>query len=121
MLKGLRQVRIGACLALLACGGPFEVWHLGPIQRVRAAEEVSRANTVTLRVGGVARLYFMAYDATDSTNTPLVTWTSRSVLVANNLGSTVTAMAVGETYIVGEVPDDGRVFRDSVRVIVVTK
>ena len=117
----IQRLSIGACIALLACGSPFQVWRLGPIVRVRAGEEVSGRNTVTLAVGETARLYFIAYDGTDSLNTPLVTWTSRNGQVASNVGSTVRGVSLGETYVVGEVPDNGRVFRDSVRFTVATK
>ena len=93
-------------------GGPSVV---RPIVRVSARDYNSGQKASTLKVGATTRLIFMIYSLTDSVNTnPL--WTSRNASVASNVGSTITGRALGTTYVVGEVTDEGTVFRDSVQV-----
>ena len=93
-------------------GGPSVV---RPIVRVSARDYNSGQKASTLKVGATTRLIFMIYSLTDSVDTnPL--WTSRNASVASNVGSTITGRALGTTYVVGEVTDEGTVFRDSVQV-----
>jgi hypothetical protein len=84
---------LGACLCAMACGNPFGLEHMGPIVRVRAAQEKLGASAITLHVGDWTGLTLTVYDATDSLITPDVTWTTRNSQIASNFGSAVTAVA----------------------------
>ena len=93
-------------------GGPFVV---RPIVRVNAVDLNTGQHASSVKVGATTRLAFMVYSRTDSMDT-IALWTSRNASVASNVGSTITGRALGTTYVVGEVTDEGTVFRDSVQV-----
>ncbi|MDB4891887.1 MAG: hypothetical protein JWL61_3742 [Gemmatimonadetes bacterium] len=66
------------------------------------------------------RLGIIAYTASDSVGTD-GSWVTRDARIASNVGSTVTALAAGTTYIVATVANHGHTFLDSVRVTVTQK
>ena len=89
----------------------------GPFVRVRAFEAVHGAKLAQLQPGGNVRLGLFGYTATDSINAD-ATWIVRDARIASNLGSTVSALAAGTTYVVGSVVNHGVLFSDSVSVFV---
>ena len=105
----------------MACGNPFELDHMGPIVRVRAAQERLGGNAITLYVGEATGLALTVFDATHALIATDVTWTTRNSQIASNVGSRVTAVAPGDTYVVGSTTDNGNTFRDSVRITVIAR
>jgi hypothetical protein len=117
---GRIALALGMALASASCGdkvsGPF---NLGPVTRVRAFVPATGSQAVSLTTGGSISLAMEEFDSRDSVPSTRAQWRTRNAAVASNLGSTFTAKNIGQTYAVGEVSDNGRVFFDSVLVTVV--
>jgi hypothetical protein len=110
---------LGSLTLLLGCGhvvaGPEIV---RPILHVEARDFVTGQKASSVRIGESKYLMFMVYSPGDSINDPGVHWTSRDASIAGAFESGVIGRAAGTTYLVGDIADEGKVFRDSVRVTV---
>jgi hypothetical protein len=112
---------VGGGVVLAGCGpnkvdGPFQ---LGPVTHVRAFDVVTGSQSVSATKGSTVHLALREYDGRDSVPSVRGQWLTRNAGIASNSGSAFTAVNAGQTYAVGEVTDNGRIFSDSVLVTAV--
>lgn len=98
---------------------------LGPVTHVRVFQDASPSSTTSaIAVGGTARFLLMIYDGRDST-LGAASWLVRSPTIAGTVSSSpgdygirIQGSAIGSTYVVGQIVDNGNLFIDSIRVTV---